>query len=276
MAITQWTRIVNGQDGDTVADKFDATFVNIDNWQETVQQTIDTVPVIQTQLKVVDKTGINIDTIHTFGLYSVNTQTPDGLAGTLEIRDYHTNIEEHIYTSQYVYRREYSRSSLSYTAWVKQELPSIISFSVMTPRVEQTVTSNLWTKIDNTPVDTNESPVAPILSYGTQDLDYDVTGKKTLVKTAGTYRVSGVINIDATINDIFIFGIMWGVPSPIVPQYIVTQIGMNSSNVAVPTSIPFSFVQNFAANDDVTLWINTSGTKIQTYSTMLTIEKLPY
>ena len=46
MAITKWTRIQDGQNGDEVSDKLDTSFGAIDVWQEEVQGSIDTVAVL--------------------------------------------------------------------------------------------------------------------------------------------------------------------------------------------------------------------------------------
>lgn len=130
MATSGWTRIVNGQDGDAVSDKFDSAFERIDDKFEVIQPDIDKIEVIETQLTIVDKKGIQADTLHVPGLYEVNTLTPDSGLGLLKISIYLVNQELHEYTNTATsdrYTRTYNRLTNQYTAWVEDPLTSDLS-----------------------------------------------------------------------------------------------------------------------------------------------------
>lgn len=130
MATSGWTSIVNGQDGDAVSAKFDTAFDRIDDKFELIQEDIDKVDVIETQLAVVDKKGIQIDTLHVPGLYEVNNLTPDSGTGLLKISLYLTEQEVHEYTNystENSFKRTYNRLTSTYTAWVQATLPASLS-----------------------------------------------------------------------------------------------------------------------------------------------------
>lgn len=140
MATSGWTSIVNGQDGDAVSAKFDSAFERVDNKFKEIQTDIDKIDVLETQLTVVDKKGIQIDTLHVPGLYEVSNLTPDSGVGMLKISLYLTNQELHEYTNYTTsarYKRTYNRGTTTFTAWVQDSLTSnLAQIAVNTEDIE--------------------------------------------------------------------------------------------------------------------------------------------
>ena len=158
----------------------------------------------------------------------------------------------------------------------KAPIAPMTSFYIGTHRAEQTMTTETWTKLDWTPEDGGESAVSPLISYGTDDIEYDNVGFKIKVKTAGMYKINGTISVDATINDIFSLGIMHDSPSPSEPQWVFNGVGKNTSSQPLPVQSVFTFIAPLVVDDDITMWGRTSGTKLQIHKLSFTIEKLPY
>ena len=52
-------RIINGQDGDSVSNKFDAVFSNIDLWQEDIQPKVDSIEGLAKKADIVNLVGNN-------------------------------------------------------------------------------------------------------------------------------------------------------------------------------------------------------------------------
>ena len=121
MAITQWTSIVNGQDGDAVSAKFDKVFKNIDDWQEVSQPNITYVDTLKNQRTVVAKSGTHVDTIIQEGIFSVDTGLPNSeTSGKLYVRTYNASqLEQELisYNSNAVYRRYYTVATTTFGAW---------------------------------------------------------------------------------------------------------------------------------------------------------------
>lgn len=138
--------------------------------------------------------------------------------------------------------------------------PSAISI-LSTGKPTQTLVANTAEKL--------EWMDSVLVDLGT-DISYTVSSNDILINTAGVYRVSGVMSLTAPVNDI--------VEIELYIDNLPTGLKASGIGRGADSVINFqnSFLTSFAINDDVHLYVKSTGTEITLSSGTMSIEKTEY
>ena len=108
-----------------------------------------------------------------------------------------------------------------------------------------------------------------VVEAGT-DIAYDILTSNVSINTAGVYRVYGTFNLSAPTNNIVELELyIDNLPTGLV----VSNRGMGSE---YPISFTNNFMYNFDVNDDITIYVKSTGTEVTISSSTLNIEKTGY
>ena len=137
-----------------------------------------------------------------------------------------------------------------------------ISIATLSPIEAQTLIANTPEKL--------EWMTTAIVSAGGTSISYDIPTDNILVQEAGIYKLYGVVSGVAPINDIvdielYIDNLPTGFSSSCVGR------GDGSS-----VTFTYSFMTPFAVNDDINLYITSTGTSFTVQSASVTVEKTKY
>ena len=105
---------------------------------------------------------------------------------------------------------------------------------------------------------------------GGSDISYVMPNNQFKTLTAAKYKLTGVISFTAAINDevdveLYIDNVATG--------FISSAIGRGATGVFTLT---YATIVEFAINDEIDLYITSSGTEITVQSANITLEKTPY
>lgn len=132
-----------------------------------------------------------------------------------------------------------------------------ISVLTTTPKTAQTLVASTPTKL--------EYMTTSLVSNGGTAMSHTLSTHNIVILEAGIYRMHGSINLDIPVgDDVTVELYVNGVAS-----------GMKQSETGKNTSITFSygFMNSFAINDDLTIYVTSSGTTVTVEAASVTIEK---
>jgi len=108
-----------------------------------------------------------------------------------------------------------------------------------------------------------------VVNHGV-DIGWSEGGQEFTIFTDGIYKVFGVITLDAGINDIIDIELY---VDNLPTGFITSAIGRgNNSKVSYPST----FLTHFNANDEIALYITSTGESIRLSSASMTVEKTQY
>jgi len=109
-----------------------------------------------------------------------------------------------------------------------------------------------------------------LVDAGGSDISYSISTDNILIGNTGIYKVYGVLSAIAPINDIvdvelYIDNLPTGFKSSCIGR----------GNTSAVTFV-YTFMSSFAINDDISLYVTSTGTEITVQSASVTVEKTTY
>ncbi len=139
---------------------------------------------------------------------------------------------------------------------------SAVSIATVSPMTAQTLAAGIAEKL--------EWMTVAVVNAGGTSISYDIPTDNILIQEASVYKVFGVISGVAPINNVidielYINNLPTGFKSSCIGG------GDSSTNTFV-----YSFMTSFAINDDINLYITSTGTSFTVQSASVTVEKTKY
>lgn len=137
-----------------------------------------------------------------------------------------------------------------------------VSIATVSPMTAQTLAAGIAEKL--------EWMTVAVVNAGGTSISYDIPTDNILIQEASVYKVFGVISGVAPINNVidielYINNLPTGFKSSCIGG------GDSSTNTFV-----YSFMTSFAINDDINLYITSTGTSFTVQSASVTVEKTKY
>ena len=137
-----------------------------------------------------------------------------------------------------------------------------VSIATVSPMTAQTLAAGIAEKL--------EWMTVAVVNAGGTSISYDIPTDNILIQEASVYKVFGVISGVAPINNVidielYINNLPTGFKSSCISR------GDSSTNTFV-----YSFMTSFAINDDINLYITSTGTSFTVQSASVTVEKTKY
>jgi hypothetical protein len=127
------------------------------------------------------------------------------------------------------------------------------------------------------PLQTLVPDTATVLNYMETDLVDIGTGishtlgtSHMLINTAGIYKIFGTVNLMAPVNDIIDIELY---VDNLPTGFKASSIGRGTSSIV---SFQHAFLSQFNINDDIDLYITSSGTEVTVTSSTITVESTEY
>lgn len=129
-------------------------------------------------------------------------------------------------------------------------------------RAEQTLTPTVAEKL--------EWMATALVDAGSTSISYDIPNNNILISSAAVYKVYGVVTAILPINDIceielYIDNLPTGFKTSCIGRGVDSSVTFN-----------YSFMNDFIVNDDINLYVKSTGTSITLQSSSVTIEKTNY